>query len=730
MHDLSQKQNPSIQNRDTPPSHGTSTARTTLSCVFHHSVPKGLIKQIKSHFLKETFQTYFHREFPSGEKVLVKGKKSGEVEFKKTAEGITLVLSNDVGAWRRFEQKIVATEGKIAQLAALAGDVSSGLSGGQTSQSVGQLLVQQYVSDLTQWARKDFKGDPNSGIQLLLPSEAGDKLRSKKSWIGKISEIGGFSSQAGMPDELQSFQQRFEREIGRLTKKIQPSYGIFDKEVIIQHGTLLGQVGLVSLTRYFSGKNEDVLRFFSKEVVRVFEATCATFEKTIPTALRECQNQTLQELLSVARTFLDSWKMAGIFAVLQALEVELQSPIKLREKYESWFLRAESRLTSMIHSNAIIENDRAPQHSEILPILHLLPALEAVLPSASIPTGNDLRPHREEIFRFGRELIAIARSSDPKVAGWFRSATSGGLYYRDSSVNDYHQVGEDFPAFLLELLCEMCAWAASSTPMSPFPKIQGGGNLYVPLLRNVLYHGALSLFEAMTGEEGTTPTKTLENYYHSFEKVVGMLKAFDVDECQSTFLSLGKYFAKFEVLCRQAAEANQIGLHHDARRLRESAIEVMIGSGKYFLGLNKEIQVDLEQEIVIFLSRMSPLLNEIDLSGEIGRQLTAIETGVAMLEVIDSASELKNQFKGRLYRISIELIDACKHARSVDMNSQREYDEVSHLLACIEVEIQKWEALGAFPGSRSHCADELWKSRRAFEKSRRAKFTNLSPVGS
>ena len=719
MFDQPQKHLPSpLHEQVSGAQHGLHVPGVLRTIDVHDSVPKGLLRQVKAHITGDAFQSYLHRQFPGVEKVVVKGKKSGEVEVKNSAEGITLTLSSDGGAWKRFAQKVKAAEEKENRMVALASESLLALSGEKSSQSIGQLVVEQFVNDLTLWGQNDFKGEPCGSLYHLIPSLVRENNGSKPSWIERISEIGRISSHPGISDELRSMQQRLEKEIGSVSRRIQPIEGTFDKEAILEHGKYLGQIGMVSLARYFSEKNEDYLRFFSKEIVRVFEPTSATFEKSISRALREGDDSPLHELLEVARVNFEAWKRSGVFAVLQVLEVELQSPIQLRDKYESWSLREQSTLKDFIRSNSILKNECASLPSNVVPIKHLLPILEELLPSLDVPTAGDLRPYREQTFRLGKELIAMARSSDPKIVEWYRYVTSGRRHEADYLDQQSQQFDEDFPLYVLELLHEMYSWGASSAATPTFPQIQGGDNLYRQLIRSVMYNGALTLFDEITEKERVLPIEILESHYHNFEKLVGMLKALEIEDIQSTFLSLAKYFGKYEVLSRKADDASNNGAHKEERALRESAVEVMIGCGKYFLGLSVEFQNELKEEAVTFLSQLPPSLVLLDSCGELGRQLTAIETAVAVLEVIGDTSHLTSDFRARLLRISNELIEACRYARTVSLQDHSGLSEVNDILSFVERELQKWEPLGAFPGSRSHCMDELRKSKLEVEKKR------------
>jgi hypothetical protein len=729
MLDRSNKDLSSDANGQTLRSPCAPSSHAPLRIVLDDSVPKGLGKQVKVQLATDTFRNYLSREFAGKENLIVRGKKSGEVELKRTAEGITLALSPDGGAWKRFEQKVTAAEEKETRLAAFASQSIPLISESRRTQSTGQLVVEQWVNDLTKWAQSDFKGEPAGSVRHHLTSRENDGAGAKNSWIKRISQIGTLSDLPGIDEELHAWQQGLEKEIERVARRIQPPQGTLDKEAVAEHGAYLGQIAMVSLTRFFSEKNRDHLRFLSKEIDRVFLLSRSTFDKGISNALRNGDFLALEPLLETAQILHESWKKNGVFAVLHVLDVELQSPTKLREQYESSFMGLASGLNDLLHSMPIIENDSAPEYSETLPIMHLLPSIEGVLPSLDVPTAGDLRPYKDQVFRFGRELIAIARSSDPKVTEWYRYAASGRRYDVDASLNRDQQFDEDFPEYVLELLYQMCAWASSAAPRESFPFIQAGNNLYAQLIRSVISNGALTLFEEITEQESTTPLNVRESYYNSFEKLLGMLKEVEVEEIQCAFLSLAKYFGKFEVVSRQATEALEAGALKEEKILRESAVEVMIGCGKYFLGLNKKFQEDLEEEVQLFLARLTPTLDALDGYGELGRQLTAIETGIAMLNVAEpdsnrndgvvNTSELAKELRARHMRITRELIEACKYAGSATLKEEKDGREADSLLNCVDSELKRWEYLGAFPGSRSHCLDELRKSRSQVERNRR-----------
>lgn len=717
---------------------GSDSLAPHLPFEIQDSVHKGVLKLVRSQMAGDLFQSYLQREFPGAEKVVIRGKKSGEVELKKSPEGITIVLSSDGGAWRRFEQRVAEAEEKVSKLLAIASDSILARSEGSSIQSVAILLVDQFVNDLTQWAQNDFKGHPTGSVYHLLPPEVGekigiekgsnvkidsDKIGTRRSWIKRVSEIGNFSKHPGVSEELHANQHRLEKEIGCVSKKIQNGEWVFDKEAIAEHAKHLGHLGMVSLTRYFSSKNRDCLWFFSKEIVKVFEQTTKVFEKSISQALRKGDDARLHDLYEVAQTFLQSWKKSGIFALLQVIEEDLQSPIKLRDKYESWFLRAGRTLKDLLHSNTLLKNDLSNVPTDVLPIEHLLPVLEGVLPSLKVPSGGDLLPYRAQIFRFGKELIALARSSEPKHADWYQGITIGRRHDGDFSEGQSQPLDEDFPLYVLELLHQMCGWAASAAPMQSFPNIQAGYNLYDQLTRRIMCHGAINLFDEMMEKGQILPSGTLESNYQIFEKVAGMLKDFDLDDIQSSFISIAKYFWKFQVLSRQAEEAHEAGAFKDERKLRESAVEVMIGCGKYFLGLPREYQEDMKEEALTILSQLPASLDFLDSCGNVGRQLTAIETVVAMMAAVDDTSEQTAGFRARLLRVSNELIKACEYTRTASISGHKHLREMNYILSCVEAELQKWEPLGAFPGSRSHCMDELRKSRMQIEKGR--KITGL-----
>jgi hypothetical protein len=686
-----------------------------------NSVARNLKASVTSDLSTSETQRYLRGRFPVAEKIVVKGKKSGIPEVRCTNTQIVVTVSPDSGAWKKFC-------GSMATSSSRSGESQEG-SRNQPSQD--PLLLQKVVDSIVEWGRRNFTGEPPQCLIENMPSDGNnDGLSRSLSEAAKFRLLLTHRQPTGSDgDKSSAFDPRlrlirlyFENsngakdydklwstvvsEITKSERKIFLNARSIDSSEIPTHAASLGKLGVLSLMRFFAERDLDVFRAFSKQIVQVYDRAAKVFEEQISGALQRFDTEALEALVHVPRCFLSEWSSNSVFAVLGVINAESQAAVATRQEYEGVLASYENRIGSLIQvQNEVREEVVDPARH---PIEGLIPSLLRLVPTLGAARSGDLLSYTGPLDEFGRRLLALARSTDQATAKWYRVVTAGGRQDTRGDTPNGAQLDDDFPEFILELLQSMCAWARSPVREHDSPAIQRRDDLYLQLVRAVVFHGALGLFAAMVSRVGEPSAARLKDMFNSMEDLLKILSVTgSPTERQAAFLGVAKYFAKFEVNLKEIKEAKERAAYLSLPQLFNEASRVILECGEQFLMLPADVQVDSKPEAGAFLARIWPTIDFLDRSGALGKALSVLEVAIAMFDAVKESNQERRRFVLRHEKLTNEIHQYLEEVERDWKNRTLLVDDARKVLKLMQVDLLDRQPKGGLSRNREHCIARL-----------------------